>query len=272
MSEAVTQAFAEVNGARLYYEVAGQGPALVLIHAGIADCRMWDEQVAAFAPRYKVIRYDNRGFGKSKMSHESFSVLEDLYQLLRFLDVDRANVLGLSMGGSIALSFTVEHPEMVASLIPVASGLRGYQVSEEVQRRRSRLDAAVATGDASKVVDLMTEVWVDGMGGHAEPTVRERARKLIEGNSGFFFLKGIPHHDPPWKTIDRIAEIRVPTLVVVGDRDQPDILAISDLLHARIRGARKVVIPDAAHLVNMEQAEALNRAVLGFLSGIGARA
>lgn len=199
------------------------------------------------------------------MPDEPFSVIDDLYALLRFLNVDRAHLLGLSMGGSIALSFTVAHPEVVSALIPVASGLRGYSPSPEVLDRRSRVAAAVDSGDRSKLIALMLALWADGVTGRARSAVRARVGEIFEENVSTLFMKSSPHRDPPWQTIDRLSEIRAPTLIIVGDRDQPDILAIADLLEARIGGAVKVQIPGAAHMVNMEQPQEFNHLVLEFL-------
>ncbi len=111
---------ASVNGARLYYEVAGGGFPLVLNHAGLANCRMWDDHIEVFAQHYRVIRWDFRGYGKSPMVPGPFSGRADLQGLLRALGVGRAHVLGLSLGGRIAIDFALEYPDMVAGLILVA--------------------------------------------------------------------------------------------------------------------------------------------------------
>src|SRR5919112_4353346 len=112
---------AEVNGARIYYEVAGEGEPLVLVHAGIADSRMWEGQVAAFAARYRVVRFDLRGFGKTEMVEGPFSHHEDLRGLLDFLGVERTHLVGCSMGGGAVLDFALEYPERVGDLVLVGS-------------------------------------------------------------------------------------------------------------------------------------------------------
>src|SRR5690349_8638123 len=108
-----TRDYLPVEGGQLYYEVTGAGHPLVLIHAGVADLRQWDEQVAAFAPHYRVIRYDTRGFGKTRTEPVAFSNRQDLYELLTHLGVEKAYLIGNSRGGQIAFDFTLEHPEMV---------------------------------------------------------------------------------------------------------------------------------------------------------------
>lgn len=123
--------FAEVNGTKLYYEMKGNGPAIVFIHSGGFDSRTWDDQFSAFSGRYTVIRYDVRGYGKSKASTKPYSDDEDLYQLLKSLKVQKAHLIGLSLGGRIAIDFTLTHPEMVTTLIPVAPGLSGFPFTAE---------------------------------------------------------------------------------------------------------------------------------------------
>jgi 3-oxoadipate enol-lactonase len=124
----VQSGFAEVNGTRLYYEIVGRGSHLVLIHGFTLDTRMWDDQFEAFSQHYRVLRYDARGFGKSALpvQGESYSHREDLKALLDHLKVSQAFILGLSMGGRTAISFTLEYPEVVRALIPVDAVLGGF--------------------------------------------------------------------------------------------------------------------------------------------------
>src|SRR5260370_38118700 len=117
--------FVETNGTKLYYEMMGEGHPLVLLHGGYMDRRIWDDQFAAFAQNYQVIRYDIRGFGKSALPQVPYADWQDLFNLLTFLDVEKAHLLGLSLGGVIALDFTLMYPEMVDALILVGSPVPG---------------------------------------------------------------------------------------------------------------------------------------------------
>src|SRR5947209_9678446 len=123
--------FAEVNGTKLYYEVAGAGHPLVLLHEGIADSRMYDDQFNAFAQHYRVVRFDIRGFGQSDLptGDKPIALHEDLYGLLTFLGMKKTYLLGMSMGGAMALNFTLTHPDMVDGLILVAPGVGGYPMT-----------------------------------------------------------------------------------------------------------------------------------------------
>lgn len=261
--------FADINGARLYYEVAGAGQPLVLIHAGIADSRMWDDQFDVFAEHYRVVRFDARGFGNSSMPAGAFSYSEDLYELLRFLEIERAYVLGVSMGGGTAIDLALAHPEIVAALIPVASALDGYAYAEDP--KEAEIEAAASVGDYARANELELQLWVDGpkrSHDQVDAAMRERVRimnlnnyTLSEQNKG-----ERRRLDPP--AITRLGDIRVPTLIIVGDYDIPDMLAIADVLEQGISESRKVVMHGVAHLPNMERPKEFNKIVVDFLSAV----
>ena len=148
----VQSGFAEINGGKIYYEVAGSGHPLVLIHGGQMDRRMWDEQFDLFSKSYRVIRYDVRGFGKSPASTNVYADEEDLAALLKYLHVDKAYVVGLSLGGRIAIDFALTHPDMTDGIVPVAPGLSGFHFSEDPNTMDSW--RAALAGDWQKVADL----------------------------------------------------------------------------------------------------------------------
>ncbi len=261
--------FAPVNGARLYYQVAGQGHPLVLTHAGIANSRMWDDQFDVFAKHYRVVRYDVRGFGKSEKADGSFTTHGDLYEFLKYLKIERTSLLGVSMGGSISIDFTLEHPEMVSALIPVGSGLAGYDAnSPETETLEKEMNAAYERHDLAQAVEISLQIWAAGPTrklSDVAPAVLERIREM---NAHTFAL---PEEDRP-QPLDppanaRLGEIRAPTLVIVGDKDVSGIQDIANRLATGIPGARKVVIPNTAHMPNMEKPDEFNRIVLDFLKG-----
>ena len=264
--------YAPVEHGELFYEVAGQGHPLLLIHAGVADLRMWDDQFAAFAERFRVIRYDTRGYGMSRTEATSFSNRQDVADLLRHLGVERAHVIGVSRGGQIAVDFTLEHPERVSALIPTAAGLSGYEhqpaeAEAALNRTFEEMEAAWEAKDWERLTDLEVRVWADGPGqpeGRAPAAVREKVRAMCLNNYRSQTVEPTPRPmDPP--AIGRQSEITAPTLVLNGDLDEPACLVIADLMAAGIAGARKVVFPEVAHMIPMEVPEAFNRVVLRFL-------
>lgn len=263
---------AEVNGTRLWYEVTGPlgaAPPIVLLHAGIADARMWDDQVAPFAERFPVIRYDARGFGRSDPAVGSFSPRADLAALLAALEIERAHLVGISMGGTLAVDLALEEPHLVASLVAAGARPSGLAPSPALRDAWNAVDAVAETGDVAGAVELELRMWVDGPNrtpDRVASVVRERVREM---DAALFALpdEGEPLPlDPP--ALDRLGAIRVPTLVLVGAEDQPDVLAGADRLASGIPGAQKAVIPDTAHVPNMERPAAFNRLVLDFLTGL----
>src|SRR6266480_3670391 len=133
----VQTGFAELNGTTLYYEVAGVGHPFVLVHGHLLDRRSWDDQFAVFAQHYRVMRYDQRGFGDSGLitKGEPYSARQDHYELMKLLGIESAYIMGVSGGGSLAIDFTLEHPEMIDALIPVTAGVSGYWPSEEEMKK-----------------------------------------------------------------------------------------------------------------------------------------
>ena len=262
---------ADINGAHLYYEVAGAGHPLVLIHAGIADSRMWDDQMDTFAERFTVIRYDVRGFGRSDGPPGSYSNRADLRGLLAFLGVRHAYLLGCSMGGSIAIDMTLETPDLVAALILVGAAVSGRKPSAALLEAWEQIDAKDHEGDTAGAVELELRMWVDGprrRPDEVNAAVRERVREM---NTAIFERSktntGVPEDlDPP--ALGRLGEIRVPTLVVVGDGDVPDVVESAEILASGIAGARKAVMQGVAHLPPMERPAEFNTLVTRFLDAL----
>lgn len=264
--------FAEVNQAQLYYETMGTGHPLVLIHAGIANRRIWDDQFTFLAQHYRVIRYDVRGFGNShtvETGSITYSDHQDLHSLLKLLGVERAFVLGVSNGGRIALDFTLAHPDMVQALVPICSALGGYEFTDEAtEQKDAAADTALANGDIAQAVELNLQLWVDGpwrTAAQVNPIARERVREMLTQLCHQPEDTGERQSLEP-AAITHLNEIGVPTLVISGDQDVPDMLTIADLLAAGISGAEKVVMPGVAHLPNLEKPEEFNQIILDFLN------
>ena len=259
------QGIAEVNGTRLWYEVAGEGPPIALVHGFSLDSRMWDDQFAAFAAHHRVLRYDLRGFGASSIPDGPYRHADDLATLLDELSIVPAGIVGLSLGGMIATDFALTYPDMVTALVLVDSVLGGHRSSPE-------WDAAVTpVWKAGRAGDIATakSLWLD-MGLFAparrNPAVGTRLEQMVTEYSGWHWL----HHDtvqglePP--AAEQLARIAAPTLVIVGDQDLPDFLAVAGQLGREIPGAQHLVLPNTGHMANMEAPDAFNDAVLRFLA------
>lgn len=264
--------YATINGARIYYEVEGTGHALVLIHGWPMSARMWDEQARMLKNYYQVIRYDRRGFGRSPGTPGAEQSAEhdaqDLEGLLSYLMVSHAYVLGHSQGGAVAQQFTLDHPAQVDALILHGAPIDGFVLPE--------------TGPfsgAGSVRELMQKSgmaefrrqWLAHPINHV-PEGRPEAAALIAdivaNYSGDDVLKMVPKRSGGVPAIERLNEIKVPALVLVGGEDLPFFQISADALAFEIPGAQKVVVPGGAHLVNIIEPERYNAEVLRFLRGV----
>jgi pimeloyl-ACP methyl ester carboxylesterase len=248
------------------YETHGDGPAILLVHEGVADRRMWRGQVPVLARAHRVVAVDLRGFGETPNASGAFSNVDDLREVLDELGIERATVVGGSFGAKVALGFAVTHPERVERLVLCPPVLPGREWSERVRRGWQEEEEAFEAGDLDRATEVNLELWVDGPN-RGPDAVDPEARELVRTMQRHAFE--LPEPDPaPEPTPDpdvRLADVRMPTLVVVGDQDVEDFLAMADAAAAGIPGARKVVIEDAAHVVALEKPEEFNAALLAFL-------
>jgi 3-oxoadipate enol-lactonase len=261
----------------LYHEVAGDGPGVALIHAGLCDSRMWDAEFAALAVHYRVVKLDLRGFGRSELPPGPFSFVEDLRTVLDLAGIEKAALVGVSVGAALALDFALEEPERVRGLVLAAPAIGGLDWSEEVRRFGAREDELLDAGDLDGAVELNLRMWVDGprRGPDAvDPAVRERVGEMqrrafeiqVPAYEGDVEPGPQAMLEPP--AIERLEDVGVPTLVVVGDADVSDVIERADVLERRIPGARKIVLPDVAHLVNLERPSEFQALLDEFLTSV----
>ena len=262
--------FAHVNGTRLYYETAGEpggaGHPLVLIHAHTFDSRMWDDQVEELGQRWQVLRYDARGYGRSAAPDGPFAHTADLKALLDHVEVESAYVLGLSMGGLIAIDFALAYPESTDALVAADTLLGGYR-----WKQLGRSIASVHSTGRESGVEAAKDLWLslDLLGPAMErPNVASRVREIVADYSGWHWLNRAAVRGEEPLAIERLEDITASTLAIVGERDLPDFHVITDALCRRIPGARKVVIPGVGHMANMEDPATFNQTVETFLSSL----
>ncbi len=271
MSNAVDGYF-EMGDGRLYYEVDGQGESLVLSHAGFVDRRMWDEQWQAFTQRYRSVRFDMRGFGKSSPAVGPVDRRADLHHLLRNLDITRTRLVGCSMSGEIALDFTLEHPEMVTALVLVSAVPVGFEMRGEPPRELMEMLEAMERGDLERASELQNRLWIDGpfrQPHQVDRGIRQRATEMnriaLANDTWHKAESTLVNPLPKVPAAQRLGEIHVPVLIVAGALDNPEVVRAAEVMEAGILGARKVILSGCAHLPNMERPEEFNRIVLEFL-------
>jgi pimeloyl-ACP methyl ester carboxylesterase len=258
--------FAEVNGTRLYFELAGQGAPLVLIHGFGLDHRVWDEQFRDYSRRFRVLRYDLRGFGRSAPpASQPYRHLDDLRALLDHVDLPRAGLIGLSMGGWVAINFALEFPHRVDTLVLVDAILDHQPMSREWDDEVGPIwrEARAKGVEATKLRWLNISLFASA---RAHPQAGPRLAQILADWSGWQFANRDPEHTGAG-AVERLGDIQAPTLVVIGEHDLPDFQAMSERLLA-IPLARKVTIPGAGHLPPLEASGLLDAVVLGFLDHV----
>jgi 3-oxoadipate enol-lactonase len=249
----------EVPGGRLSTEQAGAGPAVLFAHAGIADARMWDEQITALAGRYHAIRYDQRGYGRSSPPDVPYSPAADLGAVLDHAGADQAVLVGCSVTGAIAINCALAHPGRVTGLVLAAASTSGLPFEPVPE-----YFAALRTGDPGQVHATAIRVLAEG---RSSPDVDERIQAIIADNVAGQFMMGKNWLDSE-PAYPRLGDIAVPTLVVAGDRDNPNFARVAGLLAGRIPGARLEILPGADHLLPMPAAAAFTGLLAGFLNSL----
>lgn len=267
--EAVDTGRVAVPGSSLYFEAAGAGSPVILLHGGNLDRRMWDAEWGALQATHRVVRYDARGFGRSGPADSAFRAHDDLRVLLDSLQLARVTLVGLSLGGRIAIDFALAHPERVDRLVLAAPGISGGSWADDgdttwlhVARR------AAAVGDTLAVADawlgsayIRTALRDSVMARQVRTWVRDQAP----------FWGGIVRHqdleveaEPP--AAGRLSELTMPILLIIGSDDTAFIHDVAAAIAREGREVERIDVPGAGHMVNLEAPEAFRSAVAAFLA------
>lgn len=231
---------------------------------------MWDPQWETFSRSHRVVRYDQRGFGRSPIGPGRFSNARDLLDLIEQQALESVALVGVSMGGRIALEVSLARPELIEALVLVGAGLPGHQWSAEMKAADEAEQAALARGDLDEAVEVTLRTWVDGPRRRPEDVDPEVRARVAEMQRRAYELQL-----PVWETAEeeplvgdlaeRIGEVGVPTLVLVGEQDVPDMHEIADRLERELPNARRASIADTAHVPSLERPREFDQLVLPFL-------
>jgi 3-oxoadipate enol-lactonase len=254
--------FVQVDESKVYYQECGTGPqTVVLIHDGVVDAAVWDDVWPEFCRHFHTIRYDRRGYGRSAAATTWYSETDDLATLLRHLKVARAALVGSSHGGELSINFTLAHPEIVQQLVLVGAVVSGMPYSQHFLERGKHAFGLLAKGDVKAAIEEWSKDKYLIAADHG--AARKRLFDLLSANP-----QDMSHPDYPLRSqpaLPRLHEIRVPTLLLTGDADIPDVHAHAGAIEAGIPGARRVVVEDAGHLMYLEKPVEFSRLVIGFI-------
>jgi 3-oxoadipate enol-lactonase len=257
----------------VWRDVHGEGPPVVLLHAGLTDSRLWEPQLRSFPKSHTVLRVDLPGFGNSPFETNPVSFRGAVRDAMDAEGIARAALVGVSLGGNTALELAVESPEHVSALVLVGAGLPDHEWSEEVTSFFAAEEEALERGDLDAAVDANLRTWLagprrslDDIDPSQRELVGEMQRQAFRQQEGHQDVR-MSRLEPPES--ERLAEVNVPTLVLTGDEDVSDIHRIADRLAAGIPGAERATISEAAHLPSLERPEEFDRIVLGFFAQHG---
>lgn len=265
----------EVPGGTISYEEAGRGRPVVLLHEGIADRRMWNREFPLLGRDHHVVRYDLRGYGGSPPATSSYSPVRDLIALLDARGLSRPLIVGPSVGGKISLDLALAHPEKVGALLLIAPGYSGMDYDhvpggkatfEKDERLSKAASDAWAAGNLEEATEHLRELWASSLTGSSlelfRAMVRDNAKEVFEERSGQFETReGKP-------AAGRLGEIRVPTRILVGDRDNPAMPHCANFLARGIAGAQVQLVPGADHLLNLSRPDAFDAAIKASLGSM----
>jgi len=240
----------------------GEGPPLVLLHPATGDSRIWDPVLPALTPKYRVIKYDARGFGQSPAPTGTFSLLRDLVEVLDHYGLDRVPIVGCSQGGGSALGLAVEQPDRVAAIVLLCTGVPGFQypesASEESEELDEEWDRAVAASDVDTLTSVMERAWrIRGDIPEAREQLRSAARAVL-ANGDF------QEEDPG--VFDQLSAITVPASLLVGDADYPPTIEANKQVAARIPGCEFTLVPGMDHLLPLREPGMVAAAIMSTLA------
>jgi 3-oxoadipate enol-lactonase len=268
----MTTGFAPINGIQMYYEVNGEGEPIVFVHAGIADHRLWDDQVPYFSKNYKVITLDMRGFGQTEPIDAEYTNRRDITALMDFLGIEQAHIVGCSMGGGFSMDIAIETPERVKSLTMVGSGPGSLELEVDEPEIFKQIAEIEKTGDLDLVAEYEARAWFDGPTRTSDQVDAERRAKSIDmnrialGHQQKGLGKNVGRLEPG--AAERLGELKIPVLVIVGEHDEPYAHAAADYMEEHIANVRRVDFKNTAHLPSLEHPDEFNRILAEFLDSV----
>jgi 3-oxoadipate enol-lactonase len=254
--------FLDVEGGKIYYEECGTGDeAVLLVHDGVVHSAVWDDVWPTFCKNFHTIRYDRRGYGRSPVATSWYTETDDMVALLRHLKVRRTMLVGSSHGGELSIEFALEHPGLVEELVLVGAVVHGYPYSDHfLNRGQATWGPAENNNRAAAIKKIADDKYLTTSDHSA---ARQKIRDLLTTSPQDFMHGDMAR--PVSSSLPRLHEIHVPTLILVGEADIPDVHAHAGAIETGIPNARRLVVADTGHLMYIEKPEEFTRIVIRFL-------
>jgi 3-oxoadipate enol-lactonase len=264
----VTTGFAPADKAQIFYESVGEGHPVLFLHAGVTDSRMWNPQFEDVPDGFHFVRIDLRGFGNTKIPKEQYTDCEDTLAVMDHLEIERATIVGCSIGAEVALDLVALAPYRLSGLTVIGGDAPGFEpLSDYRSEQWPEAIEAFDAGDLKRAAELEAEIWLVGRGrdrADVDPTVFEM---FVEMDLGALKTEAKRDQRRRAPHLEALPHVDIPTLIVVGEHDMPQLIEASEHLEEMIEHATRVVIEDAAHLPSLEQPEAFNESFYAFLRG-----
>ncbi len=263
----IAAGWADVQNGRVWIEAAGRGRALLLVNGGAIDLRQWDDAFVELARRFRVIRYDPRGWGRSPAPVAEHSPIDDMLAVIDRARVDRVTIIGVSMGGGLALDFALAHPGRVDALVLLAPTLGGFEWSREFLERAAGFSRVFERDGAEGLARALIDDAHFAPSARSRPELRDRLRRLVVDNAGVFSLDRTLFRVPR-PAIELLDRLRPPVLVLVPTLDHADIARVAGAIKDRAPRTRIANVPGAGHMLHMESPARFVQLVESFLDDI----
>lgn len=257
------------NGIEMNYEIQGQGKNLVLIHGYSDNMNMWYNQVPEFSKHYQVLSLDVRGFGKSEIGKDPYSMelcADDLYELLKVLNMESAYLVGYSMGGRIGLSFTLKHPGMVGGLVFANSGVGG-ETTPEVEEARKMMLEVLKQGDIETIAEMMAVASFSPDFKERDPEIFKKYKEIKMQNDPSPYVSIMESLFAAIENPPDLSQVKCPVLIIAGESDGFMPLDVAQSMKNAIPNALLKVLP-TGHASAIETPEEFNAIVMKFLKGL----
>lgn len=268
MELGINEKCANLDDVFIHYAEIGKGDPIIFIHGTGLDCRMWEDQLMYFSKKYHTVAYDMRGFGLSgRLNGGKYSTSSDLNKLMDLLQINSSNVVAHSRGGRTAITFALEHPEKVKSLVLGGAGINGLPLSNEFKE----IKYEVALIAQKLGIDNAKRVWINSAlfaSALKNEVLMKKLREMLNDYEPWHWLNQDTEVRIKPEAIERLEDIAVPTLVILGTLDIPYIQNTANILAERIPNAQLEIIKDAGHMNNMEQPQLFNSLVSKFLNSL----